>query len=297
MHLPYAEVNATYFHLYYIELPLQTGLEILYLALQVVLKTLLADLLVNALIEPFNHSVLYLTDALQVGEVLLELVAIRRHALQSIVVADVFLVRDEVKYYRLPSDGLRVDDAHERHDRHGYLNIVLGADWCDWNRVRANVARPVELPLFLVHPLPARLSRGKAVELVRDVLQPDLFGGFMPIAGATEDQALAGAGLLDLELDDLIDSGALLSRERNLILPQSHRMIFEILPVHSLEILDRWLHLPLKFEQDVPTETLTKLRKTLDQSSIIARQHDEDIDWDVLRIPHKWFDLLFKCLF
>ena len=133
MHLPYTEVNATYFHLHYIELSLQTRLEIFYLALQVVLKTLLADLLVNALIEPFNHSVLYLADALQIGEVFLELVAIRRHALQSIVVADIFLVRDEVKYYWLPGDGLRVDDAHERHDRHRNLNIVLGADWCNWN--------------------------------------------------------------------------------------------------------------------------------------------------------------------
>ena len=155
----------------------------------------------------------------------------------------------------------------------------------------------MELPLFLVHPLPARLSRSETVELVRDVLQSDLFSGLVPIAGATKDQTLAGAGLLDLELDDLIDSGALLSRERNLILPQSHRMIFEILSVHSLEILDRWLHLSLKFEQDVPAETLTKLRKTLDQSPIIARQQDEDIDWDVLWIPHKRLDLLFQRLF
>ena len=210
----------------------------------------------NALIEPFNHSVLYLTDALQVSEVLLELVAIWRHALQSIVVADVFLVRDEVKYYRLPSDGLRVDDAHERHDRHGDLNVVLGADRRDWNRVRANVARPVELPLLLVHPLPARLSRGKAVELVRDVLQSDLFSGLVPIAGATKDQTLAGAGLLDLELDYLVDSSAILSCERNLILPHSYRMVFEILPVHSLKLLYGWLHLPLEFKQDVSAETL-----------------------------------------
>ena len=87
----------------------------------------------NALIEPFNHSVLNLTDALQVSEVFLELVAIWRHALQSIVVADIFLVWDEVKYYRLPSDGLSVDDTHERHDRYGDLDIVLGADRRDWN--------------------------------------------------------------------------------------------------------------------------------------------------------------------
>ena len=114
----------------------------------------------------------------------------------------------------------------------------------------------MELPLLLVHPLPARLSLGKAVEFIGDVLQSDLLSGLMPIAGAAEDKTLARAGFLDLELDDLVNSGALLSCERDLILPQAHRMILEVLLVHSLELLYGWLHLPLKFEQDVPAEAL-----------------------------------------
>ena len=69
-----------------------------------------------AFIEPFNDSVFNLANTLQIGKILLEFVAIRCHAFESIVVANIFLVWDQVKYYWLPSDGPSVNHAHERHD-------------------------------------------------------------------------------------------------------------------------------------------------------------------------------------
>ena len=106
----------------------------------------------------------------------------------------------------------------------------------------------MKFSLLFVNPLPSRLSWGKAVELISNVLQPNLVGGLMSIASASEDQTLARARILDLELDDLIYSSALLSSERNLILPQAHRMIFEVLPIYSFERFNGRLHLLLEFE-------------------------------------------------
>lgn len=56
-------------------------------------QTLLADLGVMLLIKPFNDGVFDFTYSLEICEILLELVAIWCHVLDSIVVADVFLVR------------------------------------------------------------------------------------------------------------------------------------------------------------------------------------------------------------
>ena len=49
----------------------------------------------------------------------------------------------------------------------------------------------MELSLLLMHPLPAGLPRGEAIEFVGDVLETDLISGLMAIATAAEDEALA----------------------------------------------------------------------------------------------------------
>ena len=58
----------------------------------------------NTFIKPLYHGVFHLTYALQVSKVLLKLVTIRRHALQSIVVTNVFLVGQLLEEARFPGD-------------------------------------------------------------------------------------------------------------------------------------------------------------------------------------------------
>jgi len=115
-----------------------------------VFETPLADLLVDAFIKPFYHCIFNLAHALQVCEVLLELVAIWRHTLQSIVVTDVLLFRKLLEETRFPFESVQVEHAHERHYGNRYLNVILGADRYHRDRVAAHVAGPVELTLFLV---------------------------------------------------------------------------------------------------------------------------------------------------
>ena len=43
-------------------------------------ETLLADDFVDALVEPFDDSILNFADSFQIGEILLEFVSIRGHA-------------------------------------------------------------------------------------------------------------------------------------------------------------------------------------------------------------------------
>ena len=75
-------------------------------------KTLLTDLLVHALIEPLYHGVLNLTDAFEVSEVFFELVSVRCHAFQSVIITNIFLVWELLEKAWLPSNRGRVDDAH-----------------------------------------------------------------------------------------------------------------------------------------------------------------------------------------
>ena len=70
----------------------------------------------------------------------------------------------------------------------------------------------------------------------------------MAITSAAKYETLAGAWILDLELDDLINSSALLPGEGDLILPQANRMKFEIFPICSLKSFYRRLHLLLKLK-------------------------------------------------
>ena len=67
-----------------------------------ILETLLTDLLMHALVEPLNDGVLHLAHPLQISEVFFELVAVRSHALQPVVVTNVFLVWELVKEAWLP---------------------------------------------------------------------------------------------------------------------------------------------------------------------------------------------------
>ena len=81
MDLPDREVDAAYFDLYSVKLLVKHGEEVINLSFEMVLKTLLADLLMDTLVEPFHNSILDLTNALQVGKVFLKFVAIWSHAL------------------------------------------------------------------------------------------------------------------------------------------------------------------------------------------------------------------------
>lgn len=63
MNLPDGEVDATDLYLYLVKLLLQLNEEVVKLSLQMIFQTLLADLLVNAFIEPLNYSVFYLAHA------------------------------------------------------------------------------------------------------------------------------------------------------------------------------------------------------------------------------------------
>ena len=135
-----------------------------------IFQTLLTNLLMHTFVKPFYDSILHFADTLQISEVFFELVAIWSHTLKSIIVANVLLIWQLFEEARLPCYRGCVDDAHKRHDRHRDLNVVFCTDWCNWDRVGAHVARPVELPLLLVHPLPAGLPRSEAIELIRDVL-------------------------------------------------------------------------------------------------------------------------------
>ena len=67
-----------------------------------VCQTLLANLLMDAFIEPLNDCIFNFADTLQVREVLLKFIAIRRHAFQSVIVANVFLVWQLLEEDRLP---------------------------------------------------------------------------------------------------------------------------------------------------------------------------------------------------
>ena len=69
-----------------------------------IFETLLADLGVVLLIEPFYYSVFDFADSLQVSEVLLEFVSIRRHVLDSVVIANIFLIGELVKDKWMPID-------------------------------------------------------------------------------------------------------------------------------------------------------------------------------------------------
>ena len=82
----------------------------------------------DTLIKPFHNSILDLTNALQVGEVFLKFVAIRSHALKSIIVSDVFLVGELLEEARLPLYGIRVDNSHQGHYRDRDLDKVLSTD-------------------------------------------------------------------------------------------------------------------------------------------------------------------------
>lgn len=85
-------------------MPLQLLQEAVDLTLYVIFQTFLADLNVVLLIEPFNDSVLYLTDSLKVCEILLKLISIRSHVFDSVVVAYVFLIRQGLEHNRSPLD-------------------------------------------------------------------------------------------------------------------------------------------------------------------------------------------------
>ena len=81
MDLPNREVDAAHFDLYSVKLLAKHGEEVINLSFEMVFQTLLADLLMDTLVKPFHNSIFDFTNALQVGEVFLEFVAIGCHAL------------------------------------------------------------------------------------------------------------------------------------------------------------------------------------------------------------------------
>ena len=69
-----------------------------------VFKTLLADLDMVLFIEPLDHSVFDFTNSFQISEVLLEFIAVRCHVFYSIIVTNIFLVRQWFKEDWTPFD-------------------------------------------------------------------------------------------------------------------------------------------------------------------------------------------------
>ena len=208
----------------------------------------------HALVEPLDHSVFHFADALQICEVLLEFVPIGRHALQSIVVSDILLIRQLLEVARLPLDAVAVEHAHERHDRDRDLDKVLRADRGHRDRVGAEVGGRVELSLLLVDPLPARLPRCETVELVLRVLLASFGSALVAITLAAKEDGLARAERFNAELEHLVNSGALLITKGDLAFPQPGRPILEILAVLSLKSLNCRLHQLLEFKNYVSAE-------------------------------------------
>ena len=118
----------------------------------------------------------------------------------------------------------------------------------------------------------------------------------MSVAIASKYEALTGAGILNLEFDDLIYSCTFLTRKGDLIFPQAHRVILKIFTIRSLKSFNSWLHLPLKLEKNVSSEAFTELCELLDQASIISRKKNENTDRDILWTLRKWFDLFLQSL-
>lgn len=148
-----------------------------------------------------------------------------------------------------------------------------------------------------MQPLPARLTRSEAVELICDVLQAFLTSRLMTDSTAAKDDALAGALGEDAELENLVHSRTFLATERDFALPEPHRVVLEILAILCLESFYRWLHLLPEFKEEMPSEAFAKLGKLFDQPAVELGQLHKDAHGDVLWGLEERFDLLFQRLF
>lgn len=88
----------------------------------------MADLNVMLLVKPLYDCVLDLAHALKVCEVLLELVPVWSHVLDSVVISNVLLIGQWLKDDGPPLERCHVHDTHQRHDSHGDFNVILRTD-------------------------------------------------------------------------------------------------------------------------------------------------------------------------
>ena len=112
-YLEHAEVNAAHVNLQYFELLFKYVQEAFQVQLDVIFKAVHTDLIIYFVVEPLDHSVFHFAHALQVCEILLQLVPIRRHVLVSIIVSDVLLIRQRLLRDGLPLDAAWVYTAHK----------------------------------------------------------------------------------------------------------------------------------------------------------------------------------------
>mgnify|MGYP000094176090 FL=1 len=85
----------------------------------------------------------------------------------------------------------------------------------------------------------------------------------MSVTGTAENQTLTRAWLFNFEFEHLVNSCAFLPGEGYFVLPQTRRMVFEVLAIRSLESINGRLQLLLELEENVPSEALAQLRELL----------------------------------
>ena len=171
VYFPDGEVDAADLYPLKDKLGFQLGEEVVYLSGEVVLKGILRNHFVVLLGEPLDHSVLHFANASEICEILLQLVAVWRHVLGSIIVADVRLIWQPGELARLPLTVKQVQAAHQRGESNRNLSHIIHADGRHRDAIRTHIVLGVELPLLLVNPLPATGPLRVAIELELGHLQ------------------------------------------------------------------------------------------------------------------------------
>ena len=94
----------------------------------------------------------------------------------------------------------------------------------------------------------------------------------------------------------MIDTSAILTCERDLILPQTYRVELKVIGVLSFKSFDSRRHHSLVFEKDMSSETLAQLCELFDKTSIVFRDDYEDFDRYLLWILEKRLYFLLQSL-
>jgi len=115
VYFPDRKVDSSNFDKDDVELMTELVQEVVNLADDVGFHRIHGDLRVNFFVKPFNDGVLHLTDALEISEILLKSVPIRRKVADSIVVPYVVLPGQRLHQRLEPDDTLGLDHTHQGH--------------------------------------------------------------------------------------------------------------------------------------------------------------------------------------
>ena len=117
----------------------------------------------------------------------------------------------------------------------------------------------MEFSLFLVYPLPSWTPWTEAIEFEVNVLVwTALLCAFISVGNTAKIDDLLLAYFLYFELQNLVNTRALLTSICNLTLPQVHTVKFKVILVCFLEFLDGRMELVLKLKEDVLSETFAE---------------------------------------